>query len=68
MGKLYDTPIKAIRKKCIDCSCFQPKEVRQCTAIECPIYPYRMGTRPSKETIYTLKKFYEKNPEPSKDN
>jgi len=27
MDKLFETPIKAIRKKCLDCSCFQPKEV-----------------------------------------
>ena len=54
MDKLYDTPIKAIREKCLDCSFWQPGEVRQCTAIDCPIYPYRMGTRPSEETLKTL--------------
>ena len=24
------TPMKAIRAKCLDCSCYQPKEVRLC--------------------------------------
>ena len=63
MDKLYDTPIKAIRKKCLDCSCFQPKEVRLCPVIDCACYPYRMGTRPSKATLDTMKAFYEENPE-----
>ena len=66
MDKLYDTPLKAIRKKCLDCSYWQPKEVRKCTVIDCPIYPYRMGTRPSKETLKTLEDYYSKNPELAK--
>ena len=40
------TPIKAIRAKCLDCCCGHPSEVRICTAIKCPLYPYRMGKRP----------------------
>ena len=67
MDKLYETPIKAIREKCLDCSVWQPKEVRLCTVIDCPIYPYRMGTRPSEETIETLKKHFSKKPEPTKE-
>ena len=66
MVKLYETPLKAIRKKCLDCSYFQPKEVRRCTVIDCPIYPYRFGRRPNKETIDTLKRFYAENVEPTK--
>ena len=65
MDKLYETPIKAIRKKCLDCTCYQPKEVRLCTIIDCPIYPYRFGHRPDEETIDTLKEFYAENPEPT---
>ena len=67
MDKLYDTPIKAIRKKCLDCTCHQPKEIRFCTVIDCPIYPYRLGHRPDEATIDTLKEFYEENPEPTGD-
>ena len=67
MNKLYDTPVKAIRKKCLDCSCFQPKEVRLCTCVDCPIYPYRMGTRPSKATLESIEAFYEENPESTKE-
>ena len=65
MAKLYDTPIKAIRKKCLDCTCHQPKEIRFCTVIDCPIYPYRLGHRPDEATIDTLKEFYEENHEPT---
>ena len=64
MAKLYDTPIKAIRKKCLDCSYWSPKEVRECTVMDCPIYPYRNGRRPDKATIDTLQQFYEENLEP----
>lgn len=40
------TPIKAIRAKCLDCSCGQIAEVRNCLIPTCPLYPYRMGKRP----------------------
>ena len=63
--KLYDTPIRAIRKKCLDCSYFQPKEVKECKVIDCPIYPYRMGRRPDEATLDTLNEFYSDNPEPT---
>ena len=61
MAKLFDTPLKAIRKKCLDCSYWSPKEVRTCTIIKCPIYPYRFGRRPSKAIVDTLIHFYEEN-------
>ena len=59
MDKLYDTPIKAIRKKCLDCTCGQVLEIRECPVIECPLYPYRMGRRPDKATTDTLEGYYE---------
>jgi hypothetical protein len=62
MDKLYDRPLKAIRKNCLECS-GSPKEVRLCPVIKCPLYAYRMGTRPSQETLDTLEAFYEENPE-----
>lgn len=40
------TPIKAIRKKCLDCCCWSFKEVELCTARLCPLWPFRMGKRP----------------------
>ena len=57
--KLFDTPIKAIRKKCLDCTCGQYEEIRKCTVINCTLYPYRKGCRPDKATIDTLKTYYE---------
>lgn len=44
MAKL--TPIKAIRKKCLDCCCGQIVEVRRCNIETCALHPYRMGHRP----------------------
>ena len=32
----------AIRCHCLMCCGWQPGEVRQCTAPNCPLYPYRM--------------------------
>ena len=62
MDKQLDTPIKAIRNKCLDCTCNQPKEIRLCPIIECACYPYRFGRRPDKATLDTINKFYEEKP------
>ena len=40
------TPIKAIRAKCLDCSCGSAQEVRLCPMTECSLYPYRLGHNP----------------------
>ncbi len=58
MTKLYETPIKAIRKNCLDCSYYQSKEVRLCTVIKCPLFAYRFGRRPDTNTIAQLKAYY----------
>lgn len=39
-------PMKVIRAKCLDCCVGQPAEVRKCTAVDCALWPYRMGTNP----------------------
>jgi hypothetical protein len=44
------TPIKAIRAKCLDCSCDSFSEVKLCPDKECALYPYRMGKRPKTNT------------------
>ena len=41
------TPVKAIRAKCLDCTCSQVKEVRSCPSYHCALWPYRMGARPT---------------------
>lgn len=45
------TPIKAIRAKCLDCTCNQPKEIRECQIITFALWPYRMGKRPKREAV-----------------
>ncbi len=45
-GKIR-TPIKAIRAYCIECSGGMAKEVRLCNMVNCPLFPYRMGKRPT---------------------
>lgn len=45
------TPIKAIRKKCLDCSNNQFSEVRECSVMSCPLYPYRHGRRPKTNEV-----------------
>lgn len=42
-------PLKAIRKKCLDCVCFQPNEVLLCPSEECPLHPFRFGKNPYKK-------------------
>jgi hypothetical protein len=39
-------PLKAMRTKCIDCCCGDTSEVRKCVAVDCALWPYRMGTNP----------------------
>lgn len=35
------TPARAIKYKCMDCSCWQRSEVRECAVPLCPLYPFR---------------------------
>ncbi len=37
------TSMKAIRKKCLDCSCGSSEEVKNCFAKKCPLYQFRFG-------------------------
>ena len=37
--------LKVIRAKCLDCS-HTASEVRRCIAVDCDLWPYRMGTNP----------------------
>lgn len=43
------TPIRAIRFYCLQCSCGQVKEIRECPITVCALYPYRLGKRPKNE-------------------
>ena len=55
------TPIKAIRAKCIDCSCGSLREVRECHMKDCSLWPYRMGKRPKNDKYINDNKLAEKN-------
>ena len=46
---------EAIRAKCLDCCCGQSAEVRECTARECPLWPFRMGRESIAETCMMTK-------------
>ena len=39
--------LQAIRRKCLDCSAFQPSEVRECRVTMCALWPFRMGEDPA---------------------
>jgi hypothetical protein len=41
-----ESPIRAIRAKCLDCCGGSTAEVRKCVAIGCPNWPLRMGRNP----------------------
>ena len=50
------TPMKAIRAKCIDCTLGQLQDIRECTVKKGPLYPYRMGRRPTDKEIIEYEK------------
>lgn len=52
---------KAIRAKCLDCSCGNSAEVRRCTLKTCPLWAFRMGavsrcgiTLPEAENLFSI--------------
>jgi hypothetical protein len=57
-GHKPQSPLRAIRAKCLDCSCYQASEVRLCEATKCPLWPFRAGKHPwwgeGKKTCQTL--------------
>lgn len=58
---ITSTPLKAIRKRCIDCSGFEIKMVRECpfdgiNDTECPLYPLRIG-KGSRATLKRIRAY-----------
>jgi hypothetical protein len=45
--KIYDRAMQgkslksAVKSFCLECVCWQKEEVRLCTSLACPLYPYR---------------------------
>ena len=46
LGHLPQSPLQALRRRCLDCCGHQPSEVRNCIAVSCPSWPFRMGSNP----------------------
>jgi hypothetical protein len=40
------SPLQALRARCLDCCAQQAGEVALCSAVDCPAWPFRMGTDP----------------------
>ena len=41
-----NSPIMAIRRKCLNCMCGQVGEVSRCPILDCDLWPYRYGVLP----------------------
>ncbi len=46
LGHARVSPLRALRLKCLDCCNGSAQEVRLCTALDCPNWPFRMGRNP----------------------
>ena len=46
LGHARVSPLRALRLKCLDCCNGSAREVRLCTAVDCPNWPFRMGKNP----------------------
>jgi hypothetical protein len=46
LGHARVSPLRAPRLKCLDCCNDSAQEVRLCTAVDCPSWPFRMGRNP----------------------
>ena len=57
--------LRTIRDKCLDCSCYQPQEVRLCPVCTCPLHPFRMGMDPNPSTTkgFAKTRVYAEGPE-----
>ena len=40
------SPLKQIRKQCLECHCESTKSARFCHSMECPLWYFRMGKYP----------------------
>ena len=52
-------PLRAIRLKCLDCSCWNSSEVERCPHEACILWPLRFGKKPKgiKYTKMTAKEY-----------
>lgn len=45
------TPCQAIKKKCLECSGGNVKEVKTCLIKDCPLFSLRLGNNPKRQGI-----------------
>lgn len=45
------SPLKSIRKYCLQCCCESSNEVKLCPSVKCPLYAYRFGTTGRTKTL-----------------
>ena len=55
------TPLKAIRKNCLECSSGSSNEVKNCIITDCPLYPYRLGKNPKRKGMGNSNNFNKKS-------
>lgn len=50
---------KAIHERCLNCSCWNPREVTNCSFKDCPLYTFRTGkgTQNPKQRKNSIRKF-----------
>ena len=51
LGHAHISPLRALRLKCLDCCNGSSQEVRLCTAVDCPSWPFRMGRNPYRRKL-----------------
>lgn len=61
------TPLRAIKKHCLECSGYEKKQVRECAIKDCVLFNYRQGKNPKRSGIGITKNFHSK-PDFEKDD
>ncbi len=49
MYKMKLTPLRAIKKHCLECSGYEKKQVRECVIRDCVLFSYRQGNNPNRK-------------------
>ncbi len=52
------TPLRAIKKHCLECSGYEKKEVRECKMTDCVLFEYRLGRNPKRSGIGSSKNLH----------
>jgi len=54
---LVNNLMSAVRKNCLDCMANQIQEIRACVSLKCPLWDFRMGSKPDGSPIFQRKLF-----------